>query len=83
MLESSRCVGKSKRHYTPLIRSVMGLEGSFWFVTFSNVDKVVSMLEINLGIYTGFLGSVQQISNKWKWVVVFLHDPVETMEVDI
>ena len=82
MLESGRCIGKSKGHYTPLVRSVVGPEGSFWFVTFGNVDKVVSMSEIDLGVHTGIPGSVQQVSNKRKWVAVFLHDPIETTEVD-
>ena len=82
MLESIRCVGKSKRHYTPLIRSVVGLEGGFWFITFSDVDKVVSLPEINFGIHTGFPGSIQQVSDKKKWVVVFLRDSVETTEVN-
>ena len=82
MLESSRHIGKSKGHYTPLVRSVAGPEGGFWFISLSNVDKVVSMSEIYLGIHTGFLRSVQQVSDKWKWVVVFLCDSVETTEVD-
>ena len=81
MLESGRCIGKSEGHYTPLIRSVMGLEGSYWFVTFGNVDEVVSVSEIDLCIHMGFPRSVQQVSNKRKWVAIFLCDPVETTEV--
>ena len=81
MLESSRCVGKSEGHYTPLVRSITGPEGGFWFITFSDVDKVVSMSEIDLCIHMGFLRSIQQVSDKWKWVAIFLHDPVETTEV--
>ena len=82
MLESSRCVGKSEGHYTPLVRSVVGPEGGFWFITFGNVDKVASMSEVDLCIHTGFPRSVQQVSNKQKQVMVFLHDPIETTEVD-
>ena len=81
MLEGSRCIGKSKGHYTPLVRSVMGPEGGFWFVTFSDADEVVSVSEINLCIHTGFPRSVQQVGDKRKWVAILLRDPVETMEV--
>ena len=60
----------------------MSPEGGFWFITFSDVDEVVSVLEIDLGIHMGFLWSIQQISDKQKWVAVFLHDSVETTEVN-
>ena len=82
MLESGRCIGKSKGHYTPLVRSVTGPEGGLWLVTFSDADEVVSVSEINLCIHMGFPRSIQQVSDKRKWVVIFLHDPIETTEVD-
>ena len=37
-------------HYKPLERPVSGLEGGFPFITISNMDKVVGMLQVNLGV---------------------------------
>ena len=56
-----RCWGicKSEGHDEPFKRSVAGVEGSFPFITFSNVDKVVGMLEIDLGVDLSLSGSVQ------------------------
>ncbi|KIK19913.1 hypothetical protein PISMIDRAFT_106716 [Pisolithus microcarpus 441] len=49
-LEGSWHISKTKRHYSPLIGTVAGAEGSLPFITIGNSDEVVGMVEVNLGI---------------------------------
>jgi hypothetical protein len=40
------------------------------------------MAEINFGVYSGFTGSIQQVSCKWEGVAVFPRNFIETAEID-
>ena len=44
VLKSSRSIGKSKRHDTPIKRSVASVESGFPFIALVDLDKVVSVL---------------------------------------
>ena len=57
------------------------MESGFPFITFGDSDKVVCMSEINFGIDTTFLGSIKEISNEWKWILVLLGDSVKSTEI--
>ena len=48
------------------------MERSFPFITFSNVDQVVCVAEINLRVDLGLARGIQEIRDKGKWIVVFL-----------
>ena len=63
VLESSRCIGESKRHYTPLEGAVASLESCFPFIALLNSDQMVSMPEVNFQIDFGFVGAVKEVGN--------------------
>ena len=43
-------VGEPLRHHKPLKRPISGLEGGFPFVAIGNVDEVVGLSQVDLGI---------------------------------
>ena len=49
-LEHGRCIGETKRHYTPLEGAIASAEGGLPLVAFSYIDEVVRMAEVNLCI---------------------------------
>ena len=49
-LEGSRCIGQAEEHHHPLEGSILGLECCLPFVTILDLDEMVGMLQINLGI---------------------------------
>ena len=49
-LETRWGIGEPLRHHKPLERPVLGLEGGFPFIAISNMDKVVGMLQVDLGV---------------------------------
>jgi len=51
-LEGSWSISQSKWYYWPFEGSIVGPEGGFLFISFSNVDQVVRMLEVNFGVNT-------------------------------
>ena len=59
----------------------MGAEGSFPFITFTDSNKLVGMLQVDFGIHRGFLGAVEEVRDAWKRILVFLGDFVEHSKV--
>ena len=49
-LECGRRIGETERHYTPLKGAIASAEGSLPLVTFSYMDEVVRMAEVDLCI---------------------------------
>ena len=49
-LETHWGVGEPLGHHKPLERSISGPEGGFPFVTIGDADKVVGMLQVDLGV---------------------------------
>ena len=47
VLESSGCIGESKRHYVPLKGAVASPESRLPFVALSDSDQIVGMPEVN------------------------------------
>ena len=82
MLESSQSIGKTKRYNTPLKGTITGTEGSLPFIHFMDPDKVVSMLEIGLREESGLTRAIQEVRGAREWILVFLCDSIEALEVD-
>ena len=61
-LGSCGSVSKTKRHYQPLKGPVTSLESGLPLISICNSDKMVSMLEINLGVNLHFPRSIQKVS---------------------
>jgi len=68
-------------HNTPLVRTILSLEGSFPLVSFGDVDKMVCMSEIYLHVDPGFARGVQQIFGEQKWIAVLLGNLVKSVEI--
>jgi hypothetical protein len=60
----------------------VGLEGGLPFVAFVDSDQMIGMVEINFGIDLCLLGTLEEVGNAGKRVVVFLGEFVETAEVN-
>jgi hypothetical protein len=60
-LESGRGIGKFKRHYQPLKRAVSGSEGGFPLIAFGDLDQVVCVPEIDLGVDASFAGGLKEV----------------------
>ena len=82
MLESSRSIGKTEGHNTPLEGTITGTEGSLPFVPFVDLDKVVCVPEIDLCKKSGLTRAIQEVGDVRKWVLVFLRDLIEAPKVD-
>jgi len=80
-LERSWSIGKSKRHNKPFIGAIASVEGSFPFITQSDADQMVCMLEIDLGIDGRMAGRIKEVGDEQKWITIFYGDFIETVEV--
>ncbi|KIO05528.1 hypothetical protein M404DRAFT_140944, partial [Pisolithus tinctorius Marx 270] len=49
-LENCRCISQTKGHYPPLIRTIMSAESSFPFISICDVDQMMGMAEVDLGV---------------------------------
>ena len=81
-MESSRSIGKAKRHNMPLEGTIAGMEGSLPLVPFVDLNKVVCVPEIDLSKESGLLRAIQEVGDACEWVSVFLRDSVEAPKVD-
>ena len=59
----------------------MGVKGGFPFITFTDSNEVVGVLQVDFSIHGGFLQAVEEVRDMWKWVLVFLCDFVEASKV--
>ena len=59
----------------------MGVKGSFPFVTFTDSNEVVGMLQVDFGIHGGLLWAVGEVGDTQKRISVFLGDFVERSKV--
>ena len=77
VLKSCQCISQTEEHNTPFKGAVAGVEGGFPFVTFTDSNKVVGMLQVNFGIHRGLSQAVEEVGDMWKWILVFLGDFIE------
>ena len=80
-LESSRCVSKTFGDNQPFKRAITSPESCFPLVSLRNPDQMVRMAEIDLRVNPSFTGTVEEVGNERKWVVVFLGDAIESPEI--
>jgi hypothetical protein len=60
----------------------MGLEGGFPFVTFTDLDQRIDMLEVNLGVDPCLFWALEEAGDLGKGILVFSCDFIKTSEVD-
>ena len=63
LLEGGWRIGESERHYIPFKGAIASPECGFLFVTFVDSDKMVGVLEINVGEQSCFMQAVQEIGD--------------------
>lgn len=59
-METSRCIGKIKRHYLVFEIIVLGLQSDFFFITFSNLYLIVNTNKVN---FFGPTKLIQMLAN--------------------
>ena len=57
------------------------MKGSFPFVTFLDSDEVVCVLQVDFCIHGGLSWAVEEVRDRWKWILVFLCDFVDALKV--
>ena len=60
-LKSSGCICKSERHDMPFEGAIAGVESGFPFVTLSDMDQVVRVMEVNFCIESCLLQAVEEV----------------------
>ena len=53
------------------------MEGSFPFVTFTDLNEVVGMLQVNFGIHRGLSQVIEEVRDAQKQILIFLSDFIE------
>src|SRR5713101_4317253 len=76
-LECHRRIGKTKEHHQRFKHSLVCLEGCFPFVTFLDLNIVVSPLYIELGKDLCILQFINDIRNEGEWVLILDGDGIE------
>ena len=80
-MKSCWCISQTEGHNTPFKRAVAGAEGGFPFVTFTNLNKVVGVLQVNFGIHGGLSRAVKEVGDAQEWISVLLGNFVECLKV--
>ena len=60
-LKSGRCICKSKRNDPPFEGAIVGAESGFPFITLSDTDQVVHVMEVNFCIESCLLWAVKEV----------------------
>ena len=81
VLKSCQCISQTEGHNTPFERAVVGVKGSFPFVTFIDSNKVVGVLQVDFGIHGCLLWAVEEIRDVQKQILVFVGDFIEHLKV--
>jgi hypothetical protein len=81
MLKGGWCVRKSERHNIPFVRTIASAEHRLAFMAFSDADKVICVVEVNLGVDPGLLGGVEEVSSEQDQISVFLCNAIQTTEI--
>ena len=66
---------------TPFKGAIAGMEGSFSFITFMDLNKVVGVLQIVFGIHGGLLWAIKEVRDTQKQISVFLCDFAKASKV--
>ena len=82
MLEHCGSVSETKGHYQPFIRPIAGAESCFPLVSGRNLDKMIHMLEIYLGVDFGPAGGVQKVGDQGEWVAILFGNFIEASKVN-
>ena len=81
-LECCRSISETEGHYQPFIRPIVGAESCFPLVSGCDLDEIVHVLYIYLGVDFGPAGGVQKVRDQGEWVVILFGNFIEALEVN-
>jgi hypothetical protein len=81
-LERSGCIAQTKRHYQVLKQAISRAEGCFPLIALGDADKVVTVLQVQLGEYLRSTKAFAQFSHKRQGGSVLDRHPVQASIVD-
>ena len=64
VLECGGGISETKRHYQPLEGAIAGTEGGLPFVSISDADQMICILEIELGVDLSFAWGFEQVGGR-------------------
>ena len=76
MLEHAGSISETKGYHQPLKEAVAGVEGGLPFISVSNADQMIHMLEIEFGLDLSSTWGFEEVRGTGKWVLVLFHDLV-------
>ena len=62
-LESHQSIGKTERHDHPFKGTIACAKRSLPFITFSYLDKMVCMMEVNFGVDSGLAWRIERVQD--------------------
>jgi hypothetical protein len=81
-LECGRSIGEAKVHDQKVEGAISGSEGSFPFVTWSDMDKVVCASKVDLGEDTQVVEAIEEVWDERKGIVISFGDSIEAMPIN-
>ena len=75
------CISQTEGHKTPFEGAIAGAEGGVPFITFTDSNKVVDVLQVDFGIHRGLSWAVEEVGDTQKQISVFFGDLVECLKV--
>ena len=81
-LEHSGSTGKSHQHDQELKGALTHLEGCLPFVSGCNLKIVVARTDVKLGVDLCAAKLVEEVGDKWYWVLILPSNLVEVSKVD-
>src|SRR6185369_5136653 len=81
-LKSRWGVGEAEWHDSPFKRSIARAESGFPFVSFSNMNEVVGMSEVEGCVDSSFSGGLEKVGNQRKRIAILFRDLIETSVID-
>jgi len=72
LLESCGSIGQAERHDIPLEGTIPRAKRGLPFISFSDADQMVRVVEINLGVDLCLARRIKEVGDEREWIAVFL-----------
>jgi hypothetical protein len=77
-LEGHRSIGQAYWHNQEFIMPIVGLKGSLPFISFLDLDLIVSIKKVNFTEDLGTIKLIEKFTNQWNRVAILYCDGIET-----
>ena len=62
--------------------AILCLKCGLPFVAWSDANKVVGSLKVNLGEDGGMVKAIEEVWDEWQWITIFFGDSIEATPVN-